>query len=206
MPLPPRDASAAPQVPSPKAAPGVTATVPAAATLDPAHSVERAVAEVADTALPEESRIAATETRFTHQPPPSRAAIALPQFADQLMLRLAERGGATGGTEIEVRLDPPELGRVRIGFSGLDGALTGVVTAERPEIEALLRRNVDALERTLAEAGFSGISLSFGDSRQEHAATPGAPSQTAGLIVDAIAPIDPAPTRPVAEGGLDIRL
>ncbi|MEM1264950.1 MAG: flagellar hook-length control protein FliK [Pseudomonadota bacterium] len=202
LPVPPRDAGAAPQVASPKVAPGGAAAV----AVDPAHSVERAVAEVADTALPEESRTASTETRVIFQPQPSRVAMALPQFTDQLMLRLAERGGATGGAEIEVRLDPPELGRVRIGFSGLDGALTGVVTAERPEIEALLRRNADALERTLAEAGFSGISLSFGDSRQEHAATPGSRAQNAGLVVEAIAPIDSAPTRPIAAGGLDIRL
>ena len=116
--------------------------------------------EGADLVLREDLRLSLAEARASALPQIRQNAV-LPQIADQMILRLSNQTGAATG-DVEIRLDPPELGRVRIGFSGLDGALTGTITAERPEIEALLRRHADALERTLADAGFSGVTLNFG--------------------------------------------
>lgn len=94
----------------------------------------------------------------------TRAGPVLPQIAEALVRRLAAEGAAVPGGEVEIRLDPPELGRIRIGFSGLDGALSGFVSAERGDVEALLRRHADVLERALADAGFANVSLQFGAS------------------------------------------
>ncbi|MEO1331526.1 MAG: flagellar hook-length control protein FliK [Pseudomonadota bacterium] len=65
---------------------------------------------------------------------------------------------------IELRLDPPELGRVRLELR-FDGADTVSVTlqAERPETLDLLRRQADQLGRELIAAGLSLDGLDFGD-------------------------------------------
>jgi hypothetical protein len=64
---------------------------------------------------------------------------------------------------IELRLDPPELGRVSIDLRLDDGAVTASVSAERPETLDLLRRHADALQRELSSAGFERATLAFGD-------------------------------------------
>jgi hypothetical protein len=70
---------------------------------------------------------------------------------------------------VELRLDPPELGRVAIDLRIDDGAVAASVSAERPETLDLLRRHADALQRELASAGFDRATLAFsdrGDGRQ----------------------------------------
>jgi hypothetical protein len=69
--------------------------------------------------------------------------------------------GADG--RVEVRLDPPELGAVGIDIRFEEGGVSATVTAERPETLELIRRNVEALQRDLAAAGFARADVSFGD-------------------------------------------
>ena len=69
--------------------------------------------------------------------------------------------------QVELRLDPPELGNVRLQFSQSDGSLLTLVSAERPEIDAMLRRHADGLLAMLKEAGFDDVSLQFGDHAQQ---------------------------------------
>ncbi|MFN3613752.1 MAG: flagellar hook-length control protein FliK [Rubrimonas sp.] len=72
---------------------------------------------------------------------------------------------ARDGDRVELRLDPPELGRVSIGIQLEDGALRAVVAADRPETLDLLRRHADALQRELNASGFGRADLSFADHR-----------------------------------------
>ena len=67
-----------------------------------------------------------------------------------------------GPGAIEVRLDPPEMGRVRIEFA-VDSAdaVKAVLTAERPETLDHLRRNMSDLVEELKTAGFSSIEFEF---------------------------------------------
>ncbi|MEO0915585.1 MAG: flagellar hook-length control protein FliK [Pseudomonadota bacterium] len=69
---------------------------------------------------------------------------------------------APGDAVIEVRLQPEELGRVRLAMSPGDVGITVQVNADRPETLDLLRRNIDALEQELKENGFTDMSFSFG--------------------------------------------
>lgn len=67
---------------------------------------------------------------------------------------------ATDGV-VEVRLQPEELGRLRIAMTQIDTGVVVQVSAERPETLDLLRRNIDMLERDLLEQGFDNPSFSF---------------------------------------------
>ena len=93
----------------------------------------------------------------------SHAAQAQAPAVSQLVAAVkAERVG--NGNTIEVRLDPPEMGRVRIDFSlETADAVKAVVTVERGETLEHLRRNVNDLMDQLKQAGFSSIDLEFSD-------------------------------------------
>ena len=73
----------------------------------------------------------------------------------------------------ELRLDPPELGPVRIELKHLEnGVLKAVVTAERPDTLDLLRRHVDIFRAEVSELGFGELDLHFAS----HGQGDGAPS------------------------------
>jgi flagellar hook-length control protein FliK len=65
---------------------------------------------------------------------------------------------------IEVRLDPPELGRVRITFSmETADAVKAVLTVERSETLEYLRRNSSQFTEELMMAGFVSVDLEFSE-------------------------------------------
>jgi len=105
------------------------------------------------------------ETPPQHVSPPIRdIAIHISQHAD------------TGANRFQLRLDPPELGRVDVRMEvSAEGKLSAVIAVERPETLDLLQRDSRALERSLMEAGLKtdGNSLSFslrgGRQDQQHA-------------------------------------
>ncbi|MEM9705449.1 MAG: flagellar hook-length control protein FliK [Pseudomonadota bacterium] len=69
--------------------------------------------------------------------------------------------GADGDT-IELSLDPPELGKVKINMvTERADAVTAVLTAERSETLDILRRHSDSLARELERAGFASVDLEF---------------------------------------------
>ena len=76
------------------------------------------------------------------------------------VVQLAFRAAVDG--VVEVRLQPEELGRLRIAMTQMDAGVVVQVSAERPETLDLLRRNIDMLERDLLEQGFKNPSFSFG--------------------------------------------
>jgi flagellar hook-length control protein FliK len=117
--------------------------------------------------------------------------------------------GRASDDKVEIRLDPPELGRVQIQLTRHDGGVQAVVLADRPETQDLLRRHAEVLVRELGEAGYGSVSLDFagGEARagREDArsfewaeAAPGEPV--------AVAAAPAAAPRRSAAGGLDVRL
>lgn len=93
------------------------------------------------------------ETPQQHASPPVRdIALHMSQHADN------------GINRFQLRLDPPELGRVEVRMEiSAEGKLSAVIAVERPETLDLLQRDGRALERSLLEAGLKtdGNSLSF---------------------------------------------
>lgn len=73
---------------------------------------------------------------------------------------------------VDLRLDPPDLGRVRIHFSfERTDAVTATVTADRGDTLDLMRRHAGDLARDLQRAGFEGVRLEFA-SNDNHDARP----------------------------------
>lgn len=125
--------------------------------------------------------------------------------ARDVAFAVAQAGDAN---RVEVRLDPPELGRVQIDIRFDDGAAAASVSADRPETLELLRRHADTLQRELTSAGFTGANVAFSDRR------PGQQPQIAQaqpVALELSAPAAPvahgyARPRPGSLDRLDIRL
>jgi flagellar hook-length control protein FliK len=81
--------------------------------------------------------------------------------AQQIVAQLTVAIQRAPGDRVEIRLDPPELGRVQIELSSRDGVLHAVVTSERPEVHDLMRRHAEMLRQELAAAGHAGVRLDF---------------------------------------------
>jgi flagellar hook-length control protein FliK len=74
----------------------------------------------------------------------------------------------TGKNHFEIRLDPPELGRIDVRLDvDKDGQVTSHLRVERAETLDLLRRDAPALERALQQAGLktsdNGLQFSLRD-------------------------------------------
>lgn len=129
-------------------------------------------------------------------------------LADRVAAAISQRDdGVT-----ELRLDPPELGRVRLTLGQGDQVLAATVIAERPEVADLMRRHAGALANALAEAGHEGAKLSFGaeghdlgggDTEADGGA--GRAGSSTGVLPGEDAPVGAAPSR-TASGVLDLRV
>lgn len=142
----------------------------------------------------------------------TRAASVLPHMrmagghVAELGQLIARRFG-DGSRSFEIRLDPPELGRVQVRLEiGADRSVQAMLTADKPEALAELQRNARELERALAEAGLdlgeNGLGFALnehggGDSRDS--ADDGAPPAPARP--DALSITGPAGSTPVSRYG-----
>ncbi|WP_199260305.1 flagellar hook-length control protein FliK [Paracoccus binzhouensis] len=110
---------------------------------------------------------------------------------------------------VEITLSPEELGKVRLVISAGEKPSVAV-HAERQETFDLLRRNVDALQKELREAGLLGADVSFsggGERRERHAAATGSSANASrgpetGFLAAAAAPA----ARPGMGRQIDIRI
>ncbi|WP_425409249.1 flagellar hook-length control protein FliK [Hyphococcus sp.] len=136
--------------------------------------------------------------------------ISINPVRDQIVAAVVARQGEG---RLEVRLDPPELGRVLINFEG-DGAelVRAVISADTPETLDLMRRHADAFQRALQEQGFEGLDLTFAEGHADHAQEDNAGAERFLSAGDAPGNIDldsslnePA-TRYIELGRLDRRL
>ncbi|MGY6661798.1 MAG: flagellar hook-length control protein FliK [Glycocaulis sp.] len=83
--------------------------------------------------------------------------------------QMIARRFADGSRSFDIRLDPPELGRVQVRLEiGADRSVQAMLTADKPEALAELQRNARELEKALADAGLDlgengiGFALSEG--------------------------------------------
>jgi flagellar hook-length control protein FliK len=120
-----------------------------------------------------------------------------------------------GGNHFDIRLDPPELGRIEVRLKvDRDGQVSSHLIAERAETLALLRRDQSGLERALQDAGLktTGDGLQFSLRDQSGNGQTGDRSASATLFVHD--PANPAPELPprgyvqyaARTGGIDIHV
>ena len=113
---------------------------------------------------------------------------------------------------MEIRLDPPELGRVQIHLTRLDGGIQAVVLADRPETQDLLRRHAEVLARELGGPDTTTVSLDFAAGGEARGGRDEAAGRTGRRSRRAAAAPSPPRRRPPRRraaslaGGLDIRL
>jgi hypothetical protein len=120
-----------------------------------------------------------------------------------------------GKRQFEIRLDPPELGRIDVRLEvDRDGHAKSRLIADRTATLDLLRREAPQLERALAQAGLkmSDNALEFALRQHAFAREEAPPQHAARVIVPAD---DPAPIEAMRQGygrllglggGLDIRV
>ncbi len=119
---------------------------------------------------------------------------------------------AEGKKHFDIRLDPPELGRIEVSMTVNDAGKAQVsLTADRPQTLALLQRDATDLTRSLADAGVdvSGNGLSFslggGGEQQDRSGYGGrALSITAQIEADVIG--DDSVSLSAGDVRLDIRV
>lgn len=120
--------------------------------------------------------------------------------------------GRDPGAPLDLALDPPELGRVRLSFTEVNGTITLAITAERPETADLMRRHLGLLADEFARAGMDPpmVSISGGgaDRRQDQGSATLTPSNPQGSARpdDDMPPERPVPSRHHARSGLDLRV
>lgn len=105
-----------------------------------------------------------------------------------LAMAIAQRA-QNGATHFEIRMDPPELGRVEVRLHvSRDGDASATLTVEKPETLDLLARDQRTLHRALADLGLNvdGNALNFRlkDGAAHEAANGGTDDGRAGTAED----------------------
>ena len=187
--------------------PGGLRAAPSAAQPDAAAQAPQGAPQLAPAeALPLSPLAGTAEAAAFHKPAAAHASlVADPRaVAGQLAVAVAN----TDDSRIEIRLDPPELGRVHIHLTAVDGGIQALVAAQRPETQDFLRRHAETLAEELAAAGYGEVSLDFAageDAAPGRDERPPAAWQTVGLAPAELPAAAPVPSRG-ARGALDIRL
>jgi hypothetical protein len=157
---------------------------------------------------------AATESSTAAAAPPRAAAAAVPIAGLAVAIVARAKDGAN---QFEIRLDPPELGRIDVRLDvDASGQVSSHVTVDRAETLQLLQSHQPQLERALELAGLktSDNGLQFTLRDQSFAGGnnngSGAPPNAPRLVVpDAdLPPVEATQiySRPSLRGGIDIRV
>lgn len=110
---------------------------------------------------------------------------------------------------IELRLDPPELGKLIVSITQNESGVSTHIVAEKAEVAEFLRRHADLLSRELNKAGVEGSSLEF--SHRQDKGNEGAWQDDSREAASGTVTLDSLVTAGVSapysvETGLDIRL
>ncbi len=84
-----------------------------------------------------------------------------PEVPRQIGAQLAAAFVAKGDRNVDVALNPEELGRVKMRVSTSDSGITMVIQTERPETADLMRRHINELADEFRKMGFDNISFEF---------------------------------------------
>ena len=133
-----------------------------------------------------------------------------------LAVEIAAKSQA-GAKQFDIRLDPPELGRVEVRLSiDATGKASAHLSADQPQTLSLLQKDAPALTRALREAGLDvsqdGLNFSLRQQAGHDSgagANPAAGRAAASLLPPPPASKPPPPAPPIrgsADGRLDIRV
>ncbi|WP_162901625.1 flagellar hook-length control protein FliK [Breoghania sp. L-A4] len=154
--------------------------------------------------------------------PASNGAPAAQTLPMALMAMEITRNAQRGQTRFEIRLDPPELGRVDVRLKiGDDGQVRAHLIVERPETLDMMQRDQRGMERALENAGLKtasdgGLSFSLKDQGGQASADGGNEHRETNGFGEAVAGDQPVDQQAALErvaaytrggaSGLDIRV
>ncbi len=75
--------------------------------------------------------------------------------------QLADAAKMSDKNLIELAMDPPELGKVRMSMSEAAGVMTVNIAAENQATTELMRRHIDMLRKDFLELGFDDVAFNF---------------------------------------------
>lgn len=163
------------------------------------------------TLLPEPDPEARMSASAAAQPAQTGTSVSTAAAAARQIVQAAQtdsRPESSGG--VDIALDPPELGRVRLSLVEVNGVLSLSIAAERPETAELMRRHIALLSQEFVRAGLEAPSVDISqggdDGRGEGQARTARTASVHDPMPDAAAstPIIHGPQSP--SGGLDLRL
>lgn len=131
------------------------------------------------------------------------------QVIAQQIASVLANPSAEGDAPLELALDPPELGRVRMQMAEIAGVMTLTIQAERPETADLMRRHLDLLAQEFSDAGLDSPSVHISQDGAEHQGRDDGDAPTQSSAANAApASEEGAVPQPnlTATGGLDLRL
>nr|WP_276514679.1 flagellar hook-length control protein FliK [Roseovarius nubinhibens] len=96
--------------------------------------------------------------------PPGSATAQAADIGQQIVARLVRAGpdGPRIPGQVDLTLNPAELGRVRLSMAPGEAGLVVTIHADRPETLDLMRRHSEQLMQEFLQAGFERAELSFG--------------------------------------------
>ncbi|NBT31593.1 MAG: flagellar hook-length control protein FliK [Rhodobacteraceae bacterium] len=139
-----------------------------------------------------------------------------PSLAAHVLAQLTATVSQTENGATEIRLDPEELGRVRLVMQSHDTNMTVIVQAERPETAVLLRRHIDQLVQDVRALGYENVTIDFGGHGQrnqdrgasdfQHVQQSDPPSGGGNTTTSEIQDTRRTRSRAIGAAGLDMRL
>ena len=158
---------------------------------------------------PAESQISGPSGLLSHPSAPAFSSASSAGLGHAAIQQLAVAIRRSEGGEIEIALEPEELGKVRLTLAPQDTRVTVSVLVERPETLELIRRHIDALTNDLRQQGYSEVALDFAQNQNRKGNKGPADLPPQAAASDEMVPMDVGPIlprRPVRAGGLDLRL
>lgn len=202
-----KPAASAPQ-PAPSAPQNATAAAAPAANTAPLPAAPLPQQSTTPTARIEAAAAAKADIIKTTAPKAPRLTQPYePQQATQDFARLLARRLEGGATKFDLRLDPPELGRVEAQLKvGDKGEAVLSLKFEHQAALDLFARDADALRAALTSSGFDlgGERLAF--SLADESAKPDAGAAEGGALIVAADNYDPLYLAPYSRGAVDLRV
>ncbi|QFU10303.1 Flagellar hook-length control protein FliK [Rhodobacteraceae bacterium THAF1] len=158
--------------------------------------------EVMTDRLPMEATVASLNRSVLIAPTSSTSSLTQPAVQSVAEAAVQLKNGQT-----EIALSPEELGRVSIRMTQTDGGLVVLLTVERDDTQALLRRHASDLADSLRAAGLGEAQIDFADRDDRKGEPTMRPSETSADFDPAEQDSTTSPqSRPASPGGIADRI
>lgn len=179
-----------PSAPAPTAPPVAMAEAPPVSQIAPVDAPRTAVADIATVAKPAE---------------------VLPQtpIGPSIVAQVSNAISAGQSDQIELTLQPEELGKVRLTLSPSETSISVNINAERGDTADLIRRHLDQLSQDLRQQGYRDVRFDFGQGGGDRPGQQHVPQDRrdgAPHFAEPQSTTPAAPPRFTGQSGVDIRV